>query len=141
MKRTLLAAAALLGFGFGLGVSSAFAETRVVCTLATDAASGEVLVEEGDCAGRMAPASTFKIAIALMGFDSGILTSPDAPELPFKEGYVDWRPEWKQPTTPARWRTPWRRAGCWSGIGTWSWRGARASTPFSQILGRRSEPR
>ena len=99
MMRFLLASVALLA----IGASTALAETRVVCTLAKDAVSGDVLVEEGDCAGRMAPASTFKIAIALMGFDSGILKSPDAPELPFKEGYVYWRPEWKQPTTPARW--------------------------------------
>lgn len=103
MKRFLPAAVAFLGFGLGPAVSSALAETTIVCTLATDAASGDVLVEEGDCAGRMPPASTFKVAIALMGFDSGILTSPNAPELPFKEGYVAWRPEWKQPTTPERW--------------------------------------
>lgn len=100
MNRFLLAAAAL---AVGVGVGHALAETRVVCTLAAEADSGVILVEEGDCADRIAPASTFKIAIALMGFDAGILTSPDAPELPFKDGYVDWRPEWKQATTPARW--------------------------------------
>ncbi|TDH36168.1 class D beta-lactamase [Pseudohoeflea suaedae] len=99
MRRLLMVSAAFLA----IGASTALARTRVVCTLATDAQSGEVLLEEGDCAGRMAPASTFKIAIALMGFDSGVLQSPEAPELAFKEGYADWRPEWKQATTPARW--------------------------------------
>jgi beta-lactamase class D len=99
MKRYVLAA---LGLAFGC-VSPAKAETRTVCTIATEADGGRVLVEEGDCAGRMPPASTFKIAIALMGLDAGVLISPNEPELPFRDGYVDWRPEWKQATTPARW--------------------------------------
>ncbi|PRD43129.1 class D beta-lactamase [Phyllobacterium phragmitis] len=81
----------------------ASADTRTICTLVADANSGQTLVEEGDCAQRMSPASTFKITIGLMGFDAGILKSPSAPELPFREGYIDWRPEWKQATTPSRW--------------------------------------
>ena len=36
--------------------------------------------------------------LALMGFDAGILTSPEAPEVPFRAGYVDWRP-----ATPRTW--------------------------------------
>ncbi|MBS3652486.1 class D beta-lactamase [Pseudaminobacter sp. 19-2017] len=81
----------------------ASAETKTICTLIADADSGRTLVEEGDCAKRMSPASSFKIAISLMGFDAGILTSPSAPELPFRKGYASWRPEWKRPATPARW--------------------------------------
>lgn len=81
----------------------ALAQTRTVCTLVVEAESGRPLIEEGDCDERRSSASTFKVAIALMGFDAGILTSPHAPELPFREGYPDWRPEWKAPTDPARW--------------------------------------
>lgn len=86
----------------------AAAESRTVCTLieeAADAASEapRTLVREGDCDKRHAPASTFKIAISLMGFDAGILNSPSEPEMPFREGYVDWRQTWKQPTDPTRW--------------------------------------
>tara|TARA_R110002020_G_scaffold35743_5_gene107809 strand:- start:5539 stop:6372 length:834 start_codon:yes stop_codon:yes gene_type:complete len=103
MIRCLFAATALVLAAAQPVRSDTQADTHVVCTLATDAESGEVLVEEGDCAARMSPASTFKIAIALMGYDAGILESADRPELPFKPGYVDWRPEWKQATTPARW--------------------------------------
>lgn len=51
----------------------------------------------------MSPASTFKIAISLMEFDAGILKSPTEPELPFKEGYIGARPEWRRPATPASW--------------------------------------
>ncbi|WP_198430612.1 penicillin-binding transpeptidase domain-containing protein [Roseobacter sp. TSBP12] len=50
------------------------------------------LVAEGLCDKRISPASTFKIAISLMGFDSGILTGSERPEWPFKVGYLDWRP-------------------------------------------------
>ena len=81
----------------------AFAETRTICTLVADANRAQTLVKEGDCTQRMSPASTFKIAISLMGFDADILTSPSVPELPFREGYIDWRPEWKQSTSPSRW--------------------------------------
>ncbi|MBC7281330.1 MAG: class D beta-lactamase [Hoeflea sp.] len=101
--RQLLAATAFALFAAQPVRADTQGDTHVVCTLAADAESGKVLVEEGDCAARMSPASTFKIAIALMGYDAGILESADRPELPFKPGYVDWRPEWKQATTPARW--------------------------------------
>ncbi|OCW56599.1 class D beta-lactamase [Hoeflea olei] len=101
--RSVCAAAALVVLVFQPAQAETPSETYVVCTLAADADSGAVLVEQGDCAARMSPASTFKIAIALMGHDAGVLETADRPELPFQPGYVDWRPEWKQPTTPARW--------------------------------------
>jgi beta-lactamase class D len=73
------------------------------CTILLDAASGKTLLREGRCGERVTPASTFKIAISLMGYDSGVLTSEHAPTLPFKDGYVAWRPSWRLPTDPARW--------------------------------------
>lgn len=86
----------------------AAAESRIVCTLieeapAPDTESPRTLVSDGDCDARYSPASTFKIAIALMGYDAGILTSPSDPVMPFRKGYVDWREAWKQPSDPARW--------------------------------------
>lgn len=48
-----------------------------------------VLKSEGDCKKRYAPCSTFKIALSLIGYDSGILTDMMHPSLPFKEGYHD----------------------------------------------------
>lgn len=98
MRRALLAVGALL-----IAADLSWAETKVVCTIAVSAKSGEPVVDDGDCGRRMSPASTFKVAISLMGFDAGILKSPGEPELPFEPGYADWRPEWRQPTTPASW--------------------------------------
>ncbi len=61
-------------------------------------------MQEGDCATRVTPASTFKIAISLMGFDSGFLKDAHTPTLPYREGYVDWGgAEWLKPTDPTRW--------------------------------------
>lgn len=73
------------------------------CTELADVDSGQVLVRQGDCATRYAPQSTFKIAISLMGYDSGVLRDLHAPRLPFKPGYVDWMPSWRSATDPAYW--------------------------------------
>ncbi len=51
----------------------------------------------------MTPASTFKIAISLMGYDSGFLKDEHAPALPFRQGYPDWNPSWKTTTDPTSW--------------------------------------
>ncbi|MBX9455421.1 MAG: hypothetical protein KL863_05010 [Rhizobium sp.] len=49
------------------------------CSLFIDHASGTVLHRHGDCATRVTPMSTFKVPLALMGFDAGILTGPGQP--------------------------------------------------------------
>lgn len=95
---TSLAAATLMVLAL-----PAAAKERVVCTLAVEIGSGTPLVQDGSCDERISSASTFKIAISLMAFDSGIFTAPDAPKWPFKEGYADWKPKWRQATTPASW--------------------------------------
>ncbi|WP_425483490.1 class D beta-lactamase [Ancylobacter pratisalsi] len=83
---------------------STSAGAGTLCTALADASTGKVLMQEGpDCAGRVTPASTFKIAIALMGYDSGILTDAHHPSWPFKPGYADWREQWKQNTDPTYW--------------------------------------
>lgn len=88
--------------GAALAVSSA--QAKVVCTVITDGRSGAVVMEDGDCRTRVTPASTFKVAISLMGFDAGILKDAHAPVLPYRPGDVDWGGEaWLQPTDPARW--------------------------------------
>jgi beta-lactamase class D len=85
-----------------LGAPVAGAHT--VCTAVADAGTGKILLQQGDCETRVTPASTFKIAISLMGFDSGFLKDAHTPSLPFKPGYVDWGgAEWMKPTDPARW--------------------------------------
>ncbi len=51
----------------------------VACTVIADQASGEVLVREGACGERFAPMSTFKVPLAVMGFDAGILEGAHDP--------------------------------------------------------------
>ncbi|MCW2309999.1 class D beta-lactamase [Rhodobium gokarnense] len=90
--------------GAGLAVSSpARAETVTLCTVVADAATGTLIEQQGTCDRRVTPASTFKIAISLMGFDAGILKDKHTPALPFRDGYVDWNPAWRATTDPARW--------------------------------------
>ncbi|MDR3436046.1 class D beta-lactamase [Telmatospirillum sp.] len=87
-----------------LGLIASKAEARTICTVVADANTAKILVQEGDCAGRVTPASTFKIAISLMGFDSGFLKDDHTPTLPYRVGYPDWGGEpWRQPADPARW--------------------------------------
>lgn len=78
------------------------AHAAEVCTALADS-NGQTAFERGDCRRQVTPASTFKIAISLMGYDAGILKDLHAPKLPFRAGYVDWRPDWRQDTDPARW--------------------------------------
>ena len=90
----LLASAAL-----ALAATAAHAN----CTLVADAATRAVLLQEGDCATRITPASTFKIALSLMGYDAGFLTSAHAPVLHYEKGDPDWRDSWLTDTDPQKW--------------------------------------
>ncbi len=80
------------------------ARAAVVCTVIADAHTGSMLVNEGRCGDRVTPASTFKIALAAMGYDSGFLRDAGNPVLPFRPGYPDWGGDaWRRPTDPAAW--------------------------------------
>lgn len=73
------------------------------CTVMADAGTGKVLVREGECGQRITSGSTFKIAISLMGYDSGILRDEHTPMLAFRKGDIDWDPTWRVPTAPDNW--------------------------------------
>lgn len=73
------------------------------CFLATEVESGRVVAKQGLCATRHPPNSTFKVALSLMGFDSGILKSESQPVLSPPEGADTERPETRGPQTPASW--------------------------------------
>lgn len=60
----------------------------VECTLIQDAVSGETLYRGGVCDQRFSPASTFKVPLALIGYDSGILSDEHTPSW-------DYKPEFK----------------------------------------------
>lgn len=87
-----------------VSLSALSAQAASECTLVIDLTGGRTLTETGSCDRRATPASTFKLAFALIGFDAGVLKSASEPKLPFRQGYVDWRGDvWRQATTPKRW--------------------------------------
>ncbi len=53
---------------------------KTVCTVVLDAESGRALHRQGPCDQRFSPASTFKIPLALMGYDAGILEDEHRPQ-------------------------------------------------------------
>ncbi|MEO8321512.1 MAG: class D beta-lactamase [Bradyrhizobium sp.] len=73
--------------GFPMRAQSAPLED-VECTLILDAASGETLYRDGVCDQRFSPASTFKVPLALIGYDAGILSDEHTPSW-------DYKPEFK----------------------------------------------
>jgi len=79
-------------------------DRRIVCTLILDAATGAALRDEGDCDGRVTPASTFKIPLAVIAFERGLLAGPHAPFMSWQPGDPDWGgADWTRDTDPARW--------------------------------------
>lgn len=78
MKNTIILCAGLLLF------TPTWAQNT--CFLAQE--NQTVLKQQGnDCSQRYSPASTFKIPLSLMGFDSGILKDELHPEWPYKKEY------------------------------------------------------
>jgi beta-lactamase class D len=82
-------------------ILSNYANAETNCFIASE--KNLIVHSEGECDKRYTPASTFKIAISLMGFDSGILVDETHPTWDFKSGYVDWLERWKQPHNPKLW--------------------------------------
>lgn len=56
------------------------------CTVILDARSGMVMHRDGICGERFSPASTFKVPLAVMGFDAGILKGAHDPTWTWHEG-------------------------------------------------------
>ena len=94
MKKFILPLSVLV-----LSVSQAWAMTG--CFLVKD--QGTVIKSEGDCSSRYSPCSSFKIALALVGYDAGILKDANHPQWPFKEKYAAPLESWKHSQTPATW--------------------------------------
>lgn len=75
---------------------------HTVCQMIIDE-QGRSLVHQGKCDIRQSPASTFKVALSLMGFDNGDLQDANHPQLQVKKSYQIYLPEWGQPTDPQHW--------------------------------------
>ncbi|WP_246161320.1 class D beta-lactamase [Segnochrobactrum spirostomi] len=74
-----------------------------VATVVADADSGRVLARSGPAAERASPCSTFKIPIALMGFETGILEDPTHPVWTYRPDLPASRPEEKGAIDPTAW--------------------------------------
>lgn len=73
------------------------------CTLLVDYATDTIIHEDGDCTTRQSPNSTFKLPLALIGFDSGILKDAHTPRWDYKAEYQSNRETERKATDPQRW--------------------------------------
>lgn len=81
---------------------SAQAMAKTECFLAIE--NNQIVKQKGsDYSTRYAPESTFKIALSMIGFDSGILEDENNPEWPCKEEYDYFINVCKGPHTPRTW--------------------------------------
>lgn len=87
VRRVLMALLAVGSFLLSVPAPASEGIEEIKCTLVADAATGMVLHRSGTCDRRFSPCSSFKLALALMGFDSGILESPKAPVWELKPEY------------------------------------------------------
>lgn len=81
-----------------------------------DVDANRILVEEGDVSSEMSPYCSFNIILSLIGFDTGVLQSPDNPLWPFKEEYAEEYLTWNE-SYPEKWRADhnpaaWMRNSC-----------------------------
>jgi beta-lactamase class D len=100
ISRWALGVVALYGLLFACAVDAA-----APCTVLADGASGKILHQEGRCDQRLTPASTFKVALSLMGYDAGYLTDEHHPALPYVDSYAASDPAWKTTVDPTSWIT------------------------------------
>ena len=82
-----------------LSAGSAFASES--CFLVKE--NGVVMKSEGDCKVRYSPCSTFKIVLALVGYDAEILKDEMYPQWPFKPEYKSLLESWKDTQNPTTW--------------------------------------
>lgn len=88
MRKTCLIVAGLIIAGMtGISGGSPAGAAVLECTLFIDHATGDVLRRDGACDRRVTPMSTFKLPLALMGFDAGILLGPHEPVWRYRDAF------------------------------------------------------
>lgn len=96
MRAVIAAACATLA----CATAAAAAET---CTVIVDVHTKKTVVRDGICDRRAPPQSTFKLPLAVMGFDSGILTDAHNPRWDYKPEFTAFRDVEKTAHDPASW--------------------------------------
>ncbi len=88
LRRTCRTIAGLVIGGIALAASTLNATAEPVeCTLIVDLSNGEVQHRDRICDRRVTPMSTFKLPLALMGFDAGILQGQHEPLWPYRKEF------------------------------------------------------
>jgi len=72
-------------------------------TLVRDFRGGRILFQQGAVDERHSPCSSFKIPIALMGFDAGVLRGPHEPRIDYRPEFQAGREADKIPVDPSSW--------------------------------------
>ncbi len=88
--KQIILAVSVMTAAMSLPVQAADDKGFAECTLVLDGATLQVLQRDGSCDKRYAPASTFKVPLAVIGFDKDILKSPHEP-------LWQWKPDFKAP--------------------------------------------
>lgn len=101
MKKFALLCVLMTGF---LGLC-AHAMAADGCTLIVDQATGKTLHQNGECAGRYTPVSSFKLPLALMGYDAGILIDRHNPAWLYKDGYTFNKDDDRGSIDPTTWES------------------------------------
>lgn len=88
-------------FGWGLPPT---AQAKTACTLIYDLEHETSTYQAGThCDQPFSPASTFKLALGLIGFEESILTAPSTPAIPYDKSLEAPFQSWKQTITPQKW--------------------------------------
>ncbi len=93
----------LLLFVFGMLSASVSADHCFLAHQIRSGPSNKIIAQEGNVNQAFSPCSTFKIPLALMGFDSGFLIDEMHPVWPFSKKYVNAMGAWRQSQTPTSW--------------------------------------
>lgn len=94
--------------GLAMQVAPAFvsqslaAEKVVECTVILDQQTGKAIVRTGTCDQRFTPMSTFKVPLALMGYDAGILKDAHTPKWDYDPAF-DAPKRARKPVDPTVW--------------------------------------
>lgn len=94
----------LVSLALVLMMLASAANATEACTLIVAAEDGATVYRSGDrCDEAFSPASTFKLALALMGYDSGLLTGPGAPAIAYDPVLDAPYESWRRTVTPTNW--------------------------------------
>ena len=92
----------ILGAALSVLFAGAAGAQMLECTLVADAASGQELYRKGACDKAFAPMSTFKVPLAVMGYDAGILVDAHNPRWDYKPEFNGYKFQQKT-TDPTIW--------------------------------------